>query len=142
MPANRVARALAAVAPIAMAAALLGGCGGDSGDAGPDAKDGAAHGGASPVAAGARQVEVTARSFAFDPAEIKVRTGEDIAIVLRSLDSTHDFTLEELGAHVASDMGSTAIGGLRAERPGRYRFYCSVAGHRQAGMEGVLVVED
>jgi uncharacterized cupredoxin-like copper-binding protein len=26
-------------------------------------------------------------------------------------------------------------------KPGTYKFYCSVPGHRQAGMEGTLVVK-
>ena len=84
---------------------------------------------------------MTARSFRFAPDQTTVRAGEDIAIVLASQDSEHDFTVDELGAHVTAEAGTTAVGGLRADKPGRYTFYCSVAGHREAGMEGVLTVE-
>jgi plastocyanin len=96
----------------------------------------------SEVAEGAREIPVTASSFAFDPDEIRVRAGEDVAIVLSSTDIIHDFVVDEIDAHVAADGGETATGGLRAEEPGRYTFYCSVAGHREAGMDGTLVVED
>lgn len=99
------------------------------------------HGDASPVAEGARRIKVTARSFEFNPADITVTAGEDIAIVLTSEDLLHDFTIDELDAHVAADADETNEGGLRSDEPGRYTFYCSVAGHRDAGMEGTLIVE-
>lgn len=95
----------------------------------------------SPVAKGARRIEVTATSFEFDPKEITVTAGEDIAVVLTSEDLLHDFTIDELDAHVTSDVEETSEGGLRAEEPGRYTYYCSVPGHRDAGMEGTLIVE-
>ncbi len=100
------------------------------------------HGESSDVAEGAREIEVNASSFAFDPAEIEVQAGEDVAIALTSTDILHDLTIDELDTHVAADAGETATGGLRADEPGRYTFYCTVAGHREAGMEGTLVVEE
>lgn len=96
----------------------------------------------SPVADGARRIEVNARSFEFEPGDITVTAGEDVAIVLRSEDLLHDFTVDELDAHVAADAGETAEGGLRADEPGRYTYYCTVPGHREAGMEGTLIVEE
>lgn len=143
----RILFALLAVSLFALAA-----CGSDHDDmsmSGAD-KDGAmgddmghdgGHGDTSEVADGARRIEVTARSFAFDPAEITVTAGEDIAIVLTSEDLLHDFTIDELDAHVAADKGETSEGGLRADEPGRYTYYCEVPGHREAGMEGTLIVE-
>lgn len=94
-----------------------------------------------PVAEGARRIEVAATSFEFDPDEITVTAGEDIAIVLTSDDLLHDFTIDDIDVHVAADRDETAEGGLRADEPGEYTFYCTVEGHREAGMEGTLVVE-
>jgi plastocyanin len=99
------------------------------------------HGTNTPVAPGARRVQVTADDFAFDPAELTATADEDLAIELTSIDILHDFTIDELDAHVAADRSETATGGFTAGEPGRYTFYCAVAGHRQAGMEGTLVVE-
>jgi cytochrome c oxidase subunit 2 len=95
----------------------------------------------STVADGAREIEVTASSFEFDPEEITVTAGEDVAILLTSADLLHDFTVEGLDAHVVADADETVEGGLRADEPGEYTYYCSVAGHREAGMEGTLIVD-
>ena len=98
--------------------------------------------GETPVAEGARRIDVNATSFAYDPDEITVDTGEDVAIVLTSDDLLHDFVIDELDVHVAADRDETAEGGLRADTAGEDTYYCTVAGHREAGMEGTLVVEE
>lgn len=99
------------------------------------------HDESSDVAEDARRIEVTASSFEFDPDEIRVEAGEDLAIVLTSTDIIHDFTIDELDAHVSADGGETEEGGFTADEPGEYTFYCTVPGHRDAGMEGTLIVE-
>ena len=100
------------------------------------------HGESSPVVEGARRIEVNATSFAFDPDEITVEVDEDVAIVLSSDDLFHDFVVDddEVDVHVAAEKDETAEGGLKAEAAGEYTFYCSVPGHREAGMEGTLIV--
>jgi plastocyanin len=107
--------------------------------------DSGGHGGghdeSSDVADDAREIEVSATSFEFDPDEITVTAGEDIAIVLTSDDLLHDFTIDEFDAHVAADRDETDEGGFTAGEPSEYTFYCSVEGHREAGMEGTLIVE-
>jgi plastocyanin len=148
-----VRRALLFTLPLLLAGGLLAACGSDddsdetgmgSMDDTADRMDGmdADHGESSDVVEGARKIEVSASSFAFDPDEIEVEAGEDVAIVLTSTDILHDFTIDELDAHVAVDAGETATGGLRADEPGSYTFYCTVPGHREAGMEGTLLVEE
>jgi plastocyanin len=99
------------------------------------------HGMNTPVAADARPIDVSGSSFEFSPAQITVKAGEDIAIVLTSTDIQHDLTVESLDTHVSAKVGETAQGGLRADQPGRYAYYCTVSGHREAGMEGTLIVE-
>jgi plastocyanin len=131
--------------PVALCVALAA-CGSD----GPEnaatnpaaAADHGGHAEARPAAPDARRIDVTGRSFAFEPKAITATVGEEIAIALTSSDSLHDFTIDELDAHVAADPGKTVIGGFRAEKAGRYTFYCSVTGHREAGMTGTLTVTD
>ena len=37
--------------------------------------------------------------------------------------------------------GKTKRGGLRIDEPGTYQSWCSITGHRAAGMKGTIVVE-
>ena len=43
--------------------------------------------------------------------------------------------------HVAADMGMMATIEFTPDERGEYAYYCTVEGHRQAGMEGTLIVE-
>lgn len=89
---------------------------------------------------GASQLEVTASSFRFEPAELTVDAGQPVNIALTSTDVLHDFNVEDQGFHLAADRGETAVGGLTLEEAGTYTVYCSVPGHREAGMETTLTV--
>jgi heme/copper-type cytochrome/quinol oxidase subunit 2 len=100
------------------------------------------HGTSSPTIPGAREIAVTAGTFKFEPAEIRVKAGEDVTIVLTATDLTHDFTIDELGFQISAAPGQTVRGSFHAPAvTGRYTAYCSVVGHRQAGMTASLVVE-
>lgn len=114
--------------------ALVAGCGSGGGHGG--------HAENTDAAEGARTIEVEATSFAFDPEEIVAAPGEDLAVELTATDAEHDFVIDELDAHIGADAGDTATGGFDVgDEAGTYTYYCSVAGHREAGMEGTLVVE-
>ena len=96
----------------------------------------------SEVVEGARTVAVTGSSFEFDPPTIEAEAGEAITIELTAEDAEHDFVIDELDAHIGADAGETATGGFEVgDEAGTYTYYCSVSGHREAGMEGELVVE-
>jgi cytochrome c oxidase subunit II len=93
------------------------------------------------VVPGARVIDVDARSFSFDPDHLQVGAGEDVTIRLHSDDVFHDFVIEgRIGHVVGADGDDTAKGGFRIRTPGTYTFYCSVTGHRSAGMEGTITV--
>ena len=101
---------------------------------------GHAHEKASPTLPGAREIAVHARSFRFEPAELHVKAGEPVTIVLTSDDVLHDFTIGD-GVHVGAEGGQTVRGGLKLDSPGTHVFYCTVPGHRAQGMEGKLIVD-
>ena len=112
---------------------------------GPDGMTGGSmmgHGESNPTMPGAREIAVGATSFRFEPAEIRVRAGEDVTIVLAASDVEHDFTIDALNFHVAAGAGQVGRGGLHAPNTaGSYAVYCSVAGHRAAGMTATVVVD-
>lgn len=145
--------ALAAVLALTLPACAASGDGGDSGgiDQGGHQSPNTITSGASPEPGhdqqvpsrieGAAEKVVTASAFRFEPAQLSVRAGQPINIALTSTDILHDFTVEGQDFHLAADAGQTTAGGLTIDRPGIYTVYCSVTGHREAGMELVLTVE-
>lgn len=76
-------------------------------------------------------IEITAQPGAL---EVTLECGEAV---------NHDFVIEELGDEVVVECaaGETATGTTSELEPGTYTYYCSVPGHRAAGMEGTLTVE-
>lgn len=79
----------------------------------------------------------------FSPTEVTAPAGE-ITVELECGEGVnHDFTVEGEGgdepvAECAAGENGTGTVSLDA---GTYTFYCSVPGHREAGMEGTLTVE-
>lgn len=114
----------------ALALALTA-CGGDGDGGSSEAVD-----------AGDGTVQIEASDLAFDPVQVSAAAGE-IEVELDNVGSAeHDFVVEEAGdVDVVHAMpGETATGSIELE-PGTYTFYCSVPGHREAGMEGTLEVQ-
>jgi nitrite reductase (NO-forming) len=90
---------------------------------------------------GAAEVTVVARDFFFLPSEVRVSAGDTVNLVLENQGSLpHDITIPALGFSLLAAPAATASTALSASRPGTYQFFCSVSGHREAGMTGELVV--
>jgi uncharacterized cupredoxin-like copper-binding protein len=78
----------------------------------------------------------------FDQKEVRAKAGEVVALRLENSDAIgHFFDIDELNVHVGMPSGKPAIALFKPSTPGTYTFYCSVPGHREAGMVGTLVVE-
>jgi plastocyanin len=92
--------------------------------------------------AGAPEVPLTAGSLRFGPDRLELPTGVPVNLALTSTDAFHDLVVDEIDFHLAADRDDTAVGGLVFDEPGTYVAYCSVPGHREAGMELELVVGD
>jgi uncharacterized cupredoxin-like copper-binding protein len=91
--------------------------------------------------AGAPDIAVVTRDFSFSPTEVTVSAGTTVNVVLvNGGDLLHDLTIPALGFRVEALPGTRASASLTVTSPGRYEFICSVPGHREAGMEGVVIV--
>lgn len=81
----------------------------------------------------------------YAPAVLRVGAGKAILLTLGNPDDgPHDLNLEGLGepVHLFLNGRKEIATSLTFPRPGLYPFFCSLARHRQAGMEGEIVVED
>jgi uncharacterized cupredoxin-like copper-binding protein len=88
------------------------------------------------------QFTVESHDIFFQPKEIEIPANQDVKILLPNLGvSAHDFSIDELGIHQAIAPGETAEVTINAPA-GTYEFYCSVPGHKEAGMVGTLVVRE
>ena len=86
-------------------------------------------------------LSVEEKDMGFVTKEIKVKTGNNILIIVKNSDaSVHTFTVDELSVNVENPASRTSLVGFKADRAGTFKFYCSIPGHREGGMEGVIVV--
>jgi uncharacterized cupredoxin-like copper-binding protein len=85
------------------------------------------------------RLEVHATEMAFDPGEIAVPAGR-VEVVLHN-DGTvlHDLRIDEQPFIVEAGPGETVAAATVLDK-GRYRLFCSLPGHRESGMEGVVEV--
>jgi uncharacterized cupredoxin-like copper-binding protein len=90
---------------------------------------------------GATAVEVTAVDVSFEPKALTIAADTDVTITVTNDGALqHDFVIED------TDFATELIdGGGNAELvvnlpAGEYTYFCSVPGHREAGMEGTLTV--
>ncbi len=90
---------------------------------------------------GARSVRVVARDFYFQPGQIRMSVGQTVNIEFEDQGQMfHTFFVGELSFELRVNPGRSISGGLRADRAGTYTFICSVPGHAQLGMRGLIVV--
>jgi plastocyanin len=85
---------------------------------------------------------LTTPDFRFDRSEIKVKVGETVALRLDNPHTApHSFDIDELNLHVPMISGKSGLALFKPAEPGTYTFYCGLPGHRELGMEGMLIVE-
>lgn len=120
-------------------------------------------GGNVPAEASAHLSVEGADRLVFEPTEFTVLVGEEVTVELTAGEAVeHDFVIEaaasisvEDGDHsdqnlppgdlvvVHAQPGETATGTFMINQPGTCQVYCSVPGHREAGMVATLtVIED
>lgn len=97
--------------------------------------------------AGAASVEFEADpsgNLAFTTSEVTSKAGKVTVNFTNQSAVPHDVALEDEAGETIAQTETVAEGtdSTTAElKPGKYTFYCTVPGHRQAGMEGTLTVK-
>ena len=115
------------------------------------------------------ELTIEATDFSYSPASITVPAGQPVTLTINNIgEAEHDFVIENIDVtdvveagnasaehnmhdmqgmggdydlHVSTQKGGTSILQFTALEPGTYRFFCTVAGHLEAGMIGELIVE-
>lgn len=73
-----------------------------------------------------RVFRIEASSYAYTPAEISVNPGDRVTIELAATDVVHGLYLDGYDLSLSADPGQTARLTFVADRPGSFRFRCSV----------------
>ncbi|HEY6490656.1 MAG: cupredoxin domain-containing protein [Terracidiphilus sp.] len=73
-----------------------------------------------------RRVEVTAKRFSFQPAEVTVKKGETVVLVLKSADVPHGLRFRELNVDVKANRGGTGQVKFTPQQTGTFVGRCSV----------------
>lgn len=123
-------------------------------------------------AAAAIEMKVVATDLAFSTDTLRAKVGQPVTLHFRNEGALeHDWTVEGMRAehveavnggasaghhahmgaalsdeaiivHVSALAGQEGTLTFTPTEPGRYKFVCTVAGHKEAGMHGTLVVEE
>ncbi len=135
---------------VAAAAVILAGCGGDD------------------TPAATTDLSITGTDgLAFEPEAFTIPAGQEATVEFTAEPSVeHDLVIEGVGMdamagddeghatdddqtmaeddlHIAhADAGETVTATFTVDEPGTYQMYCSIPGHRSAGMEATLTVAD
>jgi uncharacterized cupredoxin-like copper-binding protein len=84
---------------------------------------------------------LAAQNVKFDQAELHAKVGETVALRLDNRDNmSHSFDIDAFNLHVPLSAGQRGAAVFKPTQAGTYTFYCSLPGHREAGMVGTLVV--
>ena len=135
-----IRRLLTTVAAVTAVTSLLAACG-DTEDSSDKSSDQTTAEGSGDAAATA--LDFTAEDIKFAETKAEATAG-DLEVTLTN-DGVIEHTWEieghedDLKLHVMKK-GDTDEGTITLE-PGTYTFYCAIAGHRDAGMEGTLTVK-
>ncbi|MEX2195301.1 MAG: plastocyanin/azurin family copper-binding protein [Thermoleophilaceae bacterium] len=94
------------------------------------------------AAGGGEELTLTADEgeLAWEPAELTAPAGSVTITLDNPAEIPHNVTIEDTDAASETVMADTTSLTTELEA-GEYTYFCSVAGHREAGMEGTLTVE-
>jgi nitrite reductase (NO-forming) len=91
----------------------------------------------------ATSVSITASEFKFSPGSIQVPVGQKVTITLNNTGVVeHDVTIPSAGFTLTAKAGQQATADVTFAQAGRIPFFCSIPGHKDAGMQGAITAVD
>lgn len=93
--------------------------------------------------ASVQAITLKMHNWYFEPAEIKVKEGARVKLILESVSGTHALAIPDLGVKSKTlEAGGADTVEFVADKKGTFSFRCSVfCGEGHSGMKGVLIVE-
>lgn len=91
----------------------------------------------------AKEFTISGTEYSFSPSSITISAGDQVTISFKNTGrALHNLVVSQLGIGTRTiGAGQTDTIEFTAPASGTYTFFCSVSGHRAAGMEGSLKVE-
>ena len=88
-----------------------------------------------------REVHIDARMFAFAPARLNVRLGDEVTLILHATDVVHGLIIDGYDVRLEAAPGQSVQTTFVADRPGKFRYRCSITcGSLHPFMIGELIV--
>jgi cytochrome c oxidase subunit II len=89
-----------------------------------------------------REIKVVMKKYSFEPAEIRVKSGELVELHLTTADVQHGLDIPDLGIKEPVQPGQTATVRFKAPAKGEYKIVCGViCGPHHEEMQAKLIVE-
>lgn len=143
---------LAVALLLALVAVALVACGGSSGSSSSESQPaestsetgGKAEEGAGAGAASTLKIETASSGLAYATKTASAKAGNVTVEFSNQQSLPHDVAIETQNGEVLGQTELIAEGSDSTElelKPGTYTFFCTVPGHREAGMEGTLTVK-
>lgn len=89
--------------------------------------------------AATQPLSVDAADFAFTPVSLAATPGSVKVTLVNKGTIEHDFTIDSINVKIHVNAGETNDASFTVAA-GTYNYYCSIAGHKELGMVGVLSV--
>ena len=90
-----------------------------------------------------RELQITAKKFAFTPDTITLKKGEPVLLVLSSQDHRHGFNLRAFGIRADVNPGESTRIRFTPNKTGKFSFSCDVfCGEGHEDMTGTVVVTE
>ncbi len=87
-------------------------------------------------------VQMESYSMGFNPNVLVVEKGTQVVLNITNIDIMHAFDLDAFNVHYVLFAGEPVEISFIPDRVGEFPFFCTIPGHTEAGMKGVMIVVD